>query len=88
MISFPQVLRPVFQFITFSSCFWYKSLHQLYQERLFYALNMEYDMDMSQQLVDELVELWVETKVRCDKIEDIIKQLKETEKIRHDWLFK
>ena len=55
MISFPQVLRPVFQFITFSSCFWYKSLHQLYQERLFYALNMEYDMDMSQQLVDELV---------------------------------
>jgi hypothetical protein len=41
---------------------------------------MEYDMDMSQQLVDELVELWVETKVRCDKIEELIKQLKELEK--------
>jgi hypothetical protein len=43
-------------------------------------MNMEYDMDMSQQLVDELVELWVETKVRCDKIEELIKQLKELEK--------
>jgi hypothetical protein len=39
---------------------------------------MEYDMDMSEQLVDELVELWVETKVRCDKIEQLIIQLKET----------
>lgn len=35
-------------------------------------------MDMSEQLVDELVELWVETKVRCDKIEQLIIQLKET----------
>ena len=34
-------------------------------------------MDMSKQLVDELVELWVETKVRCDKIEELIIQLKE-----------
>ena len=40
-------------------------------------MNMEYDINMSQQLVDELVELWIETKVRCDKIEDLIIQLKE-----------
>ena len=39
---------------------------------------MEYDMDISKQLVDELVELWVETKVRCDKIEELIIQIKET----------
>jgi hypothetical protein len=41
---------------------------------------MEYDMEISQHLVDELVELWVESKVRCDKIEEMIKQLNETKK--------
>jgi hypothetical protein len=41
---------------------------------------MEYDIDMSKQLVDELVELWVETRIRCDKIESLVKQIKETEK--------
>lgn len=35
---------------------------------------------MSKQLVDELVNLWIETKVRCEKIEQLIKQLKESEK--------
>jgi len=37
---------------------------------------MEYDIELGKQLVDELVELWVETKVRCDKIEVLIIQLK------------
>jgi len=38
-------------------------------------------MDMSKQLVDELVELWVENKIQCDKIESLVKQIKkETEK--------
>lgn len=32
------------------------------------------------KLGDELVELWDETKIRCDKIENLIKQIKETEK--------
>ena len=41
---------------------------------------MEYVIDMSKQLVDELVELWVETRIRCDKIESLVKQIKETEK--------
>jgi len=41
---------------------------------------MEYNLEMSKELVDELVELWVETKVKCDKIEQLIKQLEETEK--------
>jgi len=34
-------------------------------------------MDMSKQLVDELVELWIETKVKCDKIEELIRHIKE-----------
>ena len=38
---------------------------------------MEYDLDLGKQLVNELVELWVETKVRCERIEDLVKQLKE-----------
>jgi len=41
---------------------------------------MEYDMDMSQQLVDELVDLWNDCRIRCERIEDLVKQLKETEK--------
>jgi len=38
---------------------------------------MEYDLDLGKQLVNELVELWVETKVRCERIEDLVTQLKE-----------
>jgi len=38
---------------------------------------MEYDLDLGKQLVNELVDLWVETKVRCERIEDLVKQLKE-----------
>ena len=36
---------------------------------------MEYDTELSKQLVDELVELWTECSIRCDRIEEIIKQL-------------
>jgi hypothetical protein len=38
---------------------------------------MEFDMEQGKQLVDELVNLWIETKIRCDKIEELVKQLKE-----------
>ncbi len=41
---------------------------------------MKYDLEQGKQLVDELIELWVETRIRCDKIEELVKQLKETEK--------
>jgi len=41
---------------------------------------MEYDIEQGKQLVDELIELWVETRIRCDKIESLVKQIKETEK--------
>jgi len=37
-------------------------------------------MEQGKQRVDELVELWIETKVRCDKIESLVKHLKEVEK--------
>ena len=32
------------------------------------------------ELIDELIDLWIETKVRYDRIEQLIKQLKESEK--------
>ena len=38
---------------------------------------MGFDIEPGKQLIDELLDLWVETKVRCDKIEELIKQLKE-----------
>ncbi len=38
---------------------------------------MKYTMEQGKQLVDELIELWIETKIRCDKIESLVKQLKE-----------
>ncbi len=41
---------------------------------------MKYDMEQGKQLEDELVELWIETKVRRDKIESLVKHLKEAEK--------
>ena len=39
---------------------------------------MKYDMEQGKQLVDELVDMWIETKVKCDKIEELVKQIKET----------
>ena len=41
-------------------------------------MHMIYTLEQGKQLVDELLELWVETKIRCDKIENLVKQLKET----------
>ena len=38
---------------------------------------MKYDMEQGKQLVDELVELWSECSMRCDKIEELVKQIKE-----------
>jgi len=40
-------------------------------------LNIEFDLELGKQLVNELVNLWIETKVRCETIEDLVKQLKE-----------
>jgi hypothetical protein len=38
---------------------------------------MKYTIEQDKQLKDELVELWIETKIRCDKIEKMVKQFKE-----------
>ncbi len=38
---------------------------------------MRYDTEMGKQLIDELIELWSETKIQCDKIEDLVEQLKD-----------
>ncbi len=36
---------------------------------------MKYDIEMGKQLIDELVELWIETKIKCDKIERLVKDI-------------
>jgi len=41
---------------------------------------MEYDIELGRQLVDELTDSWLECRRRCDKIEDLLKQIKESEK--------
>jgi hypothetical protein len=38
---------------------------------------MKYDLEQGKQLIDELLDLWIETKVRCDRIEELVKQLNE-----------
>ena len=38
---------------------------------------MKSDNQILNELADELVHLWVECKTRCDRIEDLGKQLKE-----------
>jgi len=37
-------------------------------------------MELGEQLVNELLDLWTECKSKCDRIEELVKQLKETEK--------
>ena len=41
---------------------------------------MKYDKELMDKLGNELVGFWSECSVRCDKIESLVKQLKETEK--------
>jgi len=41
---------------------------------------MNYTIEQGRNLIDELLDLWIETKIRCDKIEELVKRLKETEK--------
>jgi len=41
---------------------------------------MGFDMELGKQLIEELVDLWNDCSIRCEKIEQKIKQLKETEK--------
>jgi hypothetical protein len=38
---------------------------------------MKNNIEQSKKLIDELLELWIETKLRCDKIELLVKQIKE-----------
>ena len=33
--------------------------------------------EQGKQLVDQLIELWTECSVRCDRIEELVKQIKE-----------
>lgn len=41
---------------------------------------MKYDTEMGKQLISELIDLWIETKDRCYKIENLVKQFKESKK--------
>ena len=36
---------------------------------------MESDIELGKQLIDELVDLWVETKDKCEIIEELVKKL-------------
>ena len=38
---------------------------------------MKYDIESGIQLVNELIDLWSECKSRCDRIDEIVKRLKE-----------
>lgn len=42
-----------------------------------FVLYMNYDKELMSPLGNELVGLWSECSVRCDKIESLVKQLKE-----------
>lgn len=42
---------------------------------------MEFDIELGKQLIDELLELWVETKIKCDRIEQLTKTTKRKNKL-------
>jgi hypothetical protein len=42
---------------------------------------MNYVEENRNQLAKEMAELWFECKVRCDRIEEIVKKINETEEI-------
>ena len=41
---------------------------------------MKYDEELNHLLAKEFSELWFECKIRCDKIEEIIKQINKIKK--------
>jgi len=36
---------------------------------------MEYDIELGKQLVEEMIDLWKDCNIRCEKIKQLIKQL-------------
>lgn len=38
---------------------------------------MKYTIKHSKQLIDELIDMWIETKIRCDRIKELVKHLIE-----------
>jgi len=42
---------------------------------------MRYEGELNIQLAKEMAELWFECKIKCERIEEIIKQIKDIEKI-------
>ena len=42
---------------------------------------MKNETEEGKQLVDELIELWSECSIRCEKIEELVKEIKETSEI-------
>jgi len=38
---------------------------------------MEFDIGLGKQLIEELVDIWNDCRIRCEKIEELVKQLKE-----------
>ena len=41
---------------------------------------MKYDMELASQLAEELVNLWTECSIKCERIENLVKQIKGPEK--------
>lgn len=42
---------------------------------------MDYDINLKEKLGEELIDLWPECSMRCDRIEELLKQINETQKI-------
>jgi len=40
---------------------------------------MEYEMNLKEKLGEKLADLWTECSMRCQRIEELLKQIKETE---------
>ena len=44
---------------------------------------MKYDINSREKLGEELVDLWSECSMRCDRIEELLKQIKEKQDFRN-----
>ncbi len=38
---------------------------------------MEYNLEQGKKLIEELIDLWFECSIRCERIENLIKQIYE-----------
>ena len=42
---------------------------------------MEYEIGFEKQLINELINLWIECSIRCEKIEELSKKINEKRNI-------